>query len=210
MKKIILLAITFFICLPVFAYENIQYKNIPNKAKLGIKDSNWTTKPKNNKYYLKKTSNGLGNFSEFYSPDGTFLFSTGTQYEFIHKGALIGYSNFDLKFYEFEIKDDILQERELLPAEVQELFPEFKVLTLSEFSSKTNCLKLKKTHKNLRLILLNDTDRSLANYRFSSNNANFKEYELKGFIKIQKSGMIQFSRFGENSKNSPWYILLIR
>ena len=38
----------------------------------------------------------------------------------------------------------------------------------------------------------------------------FDEYELRGFINIKKKGMIQFSRFGENTKSYPWYVLLIR
>ena len=62
----------------------------------------------------------------------------------------------------------------------------------------------------LKIILLNDTDRSFNNYGFSTNNSKFKSYELKGFLEIEKRGMIQFSRFGENLKNNPWFILLVR
>ena len=47
-------------------------------------------------------------------------------------------------------------------------------------------------------------------YSFSSGNAKFKTYPLEGFIEVTQKGMIQFSHFGENSENFPWFILLVR
>lgn len=192
--------------------QNIDYKNIKTDSKITYIDGIWTTKinKKSQDYFVKETSNGTSNFSEFYSPDGNFLFSTGTQYEFIKDGKLIGYSNSDLKFYEYVMCEGILQQRELTEDEVQTLFPKYEIIKISDFSNKTNSLKIKKNRRNLKIILLNDTDRYFYHYGFSSNNAYFKKYSLKGFLDITKKGMIQFSHFGDNTQENPWFILLVR
>lgn len=211
-KVLIILLVPFCLSANAADFQKIDYKNLKDGAKISTDGLNWTTKinKKSGKYFTKKVSDGSVKYSEFYSPEGVFLFSTGTEYEFIVNGSLIGYSNFDLKFYEFEMKDDILQERELLVDEVRALFPDYQIIKISDFSTATNSLKIKKARRGLKIILLNDTDRSFNNYGFSTNNSKFKSYELKGFLEIEKRGMIQFSRFGENLKNNPWFILLVR
>lgn len=213
MSRILLvLCLMIFSVMPSFSLENIKYKNLESGTKIFYDGNSWTTRfdKKNDDYYIKQTSEGVAQYSDFYSKSGDFLFSTATQYEFIHKGDLIGYSNNDLKFYEFYFQDGYLAQRELLYDEVKELFPDYKVITIRDFTLTTNCLKVKKKRKDLKLILLNDTDEYYDNYRFTSGNAQFKEYPLKGFLRINKKGMIQFSRRGENTKNSPWYVLLVR
>ena len=94
--------------------------------------------------------------------------------------------------------------------EVKDLFPTYKIIKISDFSKTTNSIKLKKKRKNLKIIVLNDTDKYFYNYDFTTNNSKFDRYALKGFLSVEKKGLIHFSRFGENSKNTPWYILLIR
>ena len=123
---------------------------------------------------------------------------------------LIGYSNYDLKFYEYSLENNILVQRELSYDEVKELFPKYNIIKISDFSKETNSLKIKKNKRNYKLLLLNDTDRYFYNYKFTTNNSKFKNYQLKSFLLIQKKGMIQFSAFGENTKDKPWYVLLIR
>lgn len=205
-----LLAFSTFTILSINAttFGEIDYKNIKDNAKIVESSGIWTQKvdKKTNDYIVKKISSGRLNYSEFYSKQGDFLFSTGTQYEFIYKGSLIGYSNSELKFYEFTMNDGILKQRELEVVEVAELFPKYKILKMSEFGE-TNSKKIKKKTK---LILLNDTDRIFDNYGFTTNNSKFALYPLKGFINIEKKGMIQFSRFGENTKNYPWFVILAR
>lgn len=211
--KVVLIVLSLQICLSTNAtdFQKIKYKNLEDGAKISTEGLSWSTKvnKKLRGYYVKKVPEGVAESSEFYSPNGNFLFSTGTQYEFINKGSLIGYSNYDLKFYEFSMKDSVLQQRELLFEEVQDLFPQYQVVKITDFSNKTNSLKIKKKGS-LKLILLNDTDRSFYNYAFTTNNAKYKTYELKGFLDVTKTGMIHFSKFGENAKNTPWFVLLIR
>jgi len=208
--KNFILFLALFLCLPSFAFEKIDFKNIEDNQKIMFDGSNWTTKvkKKDSDYYIKKISTGTSRFSEFYTPQGNFAFSTGTQYEFIHKGSLIGYSNNDLKFYEFDIKNNLLEQRELKEDEINVLFPKRKIIKLSEFSKSTGSLKIKKKRGNLKIILLNDSDRYFYNYVFTTNNSKYKTYELKGFLDITKKGMIQFS--SKINTDAPWFILLVR
>lgn len=212
MKKLFLTVIL-LLCLDLSVLaENIQYKNIqPNEGIKFSENGQWSiAKRKDTNYFTKKVSDGSGNYSEFYNPQGEFVFSTGCQYEFIYQGNLIGYSNHELKFYEFTMENEILTQRELSEEEVQTLFKDFKIIKLSEFSTSTNSLRLKKDKKHYKIMLWNDTDRYLYHYGFTSNNAKFETYPLRGFLDITKKGMIQFSHFGDNTKENPWFILLVR
>ena len=212
MKKIIILIVSFFFYLPVLALEEIVYENIEEGAKIAIINSNWTQKvsKKHTNYFVKKVSTQDSKLSEFYSADGNIFFSTGCHYDFIYKGSMIGYSNYEMKFYEFSFNEDEILRRELLYDEVKDLFPTYKIIKFSDFSKTTNSIKLKKKRKNLKIIVLNDTDKYFYNYDFTTNNSKFDRYALKGFLSVEKKGLIHFSRFGENSKNTPWYILLVR
>lgn len=211
--KRIFLTIILLLCLDLSVLaENIQYKNIkPDEHLTFTENGQWSLAGKKTAdYYIKKISDGTGNYSEFYNPQGEFVFSTGCQYEFIHQGSLIGYSNHELKFYEFSIENGILTQKELDENEVQNLFKDFKMIKVSEFSTSTNSLRLKKDKKHYKIMLWNDTDRYFYHYGFTSNNAKFQTYPLRGFLDITKKGMIQFSHFGDNTKENPWFILLIR
>lgn len=215
MKRFILsLVILLGFCASVNAedYLHIPYKNIKEEGKIKYENGIWSDKvaKRETPYFIKLTSEGTGNYSEFYNSDGQFAFSTGTQYEFIHKGNLIGYSNHDLKFYEFGCNDDLKCKRKLTEEEIQELFPDFKIVKISEFSKNTNSLKVKKDKSNYKVLLLNDTDRNFYHYSFTSGNSKFDTYKLKGLLNIKKRGMIQFSHFGDNTKDFPWFILLVR
>ena len=137
MKRLVLLLVILFVNLPCFALEKIDYKNLKQGAKLIYADGNWsvTKSKKIDNVFVKKISDGVTRFSEFYSKDDIHLFSTGTQYEFVDSGRLIGYSNNDLKFYEFYFDENILTQRELIKEEVQALFPEYVVVCLSDFTT---------------------------------------------------------------------------
>lgn len=191
---------------------NIPYKNIKEEQKIKVENDTWTDKVsrRDNDYIIKFTSEGTGNYSEYYSSKGDLYFNSGTQYEFIYKGDLIGYSNHDLKFYSYTPSGRSAEKRELTEEEIQAMFPDFKIVKISEFSQNTNSLKVKKDKRNLKLILLNDTDKYFYHYSFTSGNSKFETYPLRGFLNIAKKGMIQFAHFGENTESNPWYILLVR
>ena len=215
MKKFLSILTVIFLSAHIVSaveYSSISYPNLKEEAKLKIDNYTWSNKVKraDKDYYIKMISEGSGSYSEFYKSTGEYAFTTGCQYEFLKDGKLFGYSNQDLKFYEFTLDDNILNKRELTQDEIQELFPDFKIIKISEFSPNTNSLKIKKSIKNLKLIVLNDTDRNFYHYSFTSGNAKFELYPLSGFINIKKRGMIQFSHFGDNTKNNPWFVILVR
>ena len=118
--------------------------------------------------------------------------------------------NQDLKFYDFSIIDDEVIRRTLSEEEVQELFPKFHIIKVSEFNFHTNYIKIKKDIGTHKLLILNDTNLDFEQYTFSSGNSKFNTYQLSGFIDIKKKGMIQFSHCRENTDIYPWYILLVR
>ena len=171
MKKIFFsLLILFAVALTYSASEllNIPYKNIKEEDKIKLNNDVWTNKisRRDSDYFVKIVSDGTGSYSEFYNSDGTFAFTTGCQYEFLYKGDLIGYSNQDLKFYDFTYADGLLNRRELSVDEIASMFPDFKIIKISEFSTNTNSLKVKKEGHNFKIILLNDTDRNFYHYSF--------------------------------------------
>ncbi len=215
MKKILLSLIVMLamvLCVNAEEFLQIPYKNIKEESKLKIENGVWTNKvaKKEQDYLIKFISDGSGNYSEFYNSDGSFAFTTDCQYEFLHKGKLIGYSNQDLKFYDFILEDGKVNKRELSVKEVAELFPDYKIVKISDFSTNTNSLKLKKEGHNFKILVLNDTDKNFYHYSFSSNNGKFNTYPLTGFISVTKKGMFQFSHFGDNTESTPWFILLVR
>lgn len=215
MKKIFLsLILASSLSLSTFASDtlNIPYKNLKKNAKITYNEEldSWSTKV--NKHspdvFVKNISDN--NTSEYLYPDETLAFSTNCNYEFLNGKDLIGYSNSDLKFYDFAFLNGELTKRELTEEEIQTLFPNFKIIKISEFSPKTSSLKIKKHNLSEKIIILNDTDKIFENYTFTSGNTKINIYELAGFIEIRKKGMIQFSHFGENTKSTPWFILLVR
>lgn len=215
MKKIFLsLILASSLSLSTFASDtlNIPYKNLKKNAKITYNEEldSWSTKV--NKHspdvFVKNISDN--NTSEYLYPDETLAFSTNCNYEFLNGKDLIGYSNSDLKFYDFAFLNGELTKRELTEEEIQTLFTNFKIIKISEFSPKTSSLKIKKHNLSEKIIILNDTDKNFENYTFTSGNAKINIYELAGFIEIRKKGMIQFSHFGENTKSTPWFILLVR
>ncbi len=193
-------------------FAKIKYKNIKENDKIKIENDVWTDniKRREAEYLIKIISDGSGSYSEFYNSDGSFAFTTGCQYEFIKNGDLIGYSNQDLKFYDFTYANGELSRRELSEEEIHTLFPDYEIIKISEFTETTNSLKVKKEKLNYKIILLNDTDRNFYHYGFTTGNSKIEKYPLSGFLNIKKRGMIQFSHFGDNTKDNPWYVLLVR
>ena len=193
-------------------FAKIKYKNIKENDKIKIENDVWTDniKRREAEYLIKIISDGSGSYSEFYNSDGSFAFTTGCQYEFIKNGDLIGYSNQDLKFYDFTYANGELSRRELSEEEIHTLFPDYEIIKISEFTETTNSLKVKKDKLNYKIILLNDTDRNFYDDGFTTGNSKIEKYPLSGFLNIKKRGMIQFSHFGDNTKDNPWYVLLVR
>lgn len=188
-----------------------KYNEIKEKSKISYNSANghWSTKVnKKEDLYFTKTK-GFGTYFDYLTSNKSYAFTTDCEYEFIAGNLFIGYSNKDLKFYTFSYNGSLLK-RELSDDEVKSLFPDYQIIKISEFSDKTNSLKIKKAWGDLRIILLNDTDKSFDNYTFSSGNAKIETYPISGLLTVSKPGMIQFSNSYGTSKENPWYVLLVR
>ena len=213
MKKLSFLILLIF-CLTNFVnaenMPDIKYKNIRLKDKISfdLNTNTWSkTVNKKNKNFYTKTK-GFGSFYDYVDSNKDFAFSTNCEYDFIYNDSLMCYSNRNMKFYEILYDTKTLGKRELTKEEVEAILPNYQIVSLSDFSSKTNSLKIKKGLNELNVFLFNDTEKTFDNYIFTSGNAKFEQYDLRGFLKIHKPGMIQFSEFGEQNNN--WYVLLIR
>ena len=215
MKKAILIFLMFFIQHASVYADNssmIPYKNIRNKTDIYYDADNdkWLTKfnKKDTEYFTKTQLND----SEIYylNNNGEYAFKTECDLEFIKNGKFICYSNNDMKFYNLIYTNGELIQNTLSSDDVKKLFPNYRIIAISEFSPNTNSFKFKKKRITEKLILLNDTNRKFDDYEFSTGNAKFDTCNLKGFLSVSKNGMIQFSRFWKNSEEYPWYILLVR
>ena len=207
MKKFLLSSLIFSICLSVSASElkNIPYKNIKDNSKISAIGEAWSknVNKKSGNYYIRQASN-------FYNPDESIAFATECDYLFLNKNRLLGYSNSDLKFYEFFSNDGTISKTELTEDQIKTLFKNYRIVKISDFTTTTSSIKIKKGLGNLNIILLNDTDRIFNNYSFTTGNSKLEKYPLNGMITISKKGMILFSKFGENSKDYPWFVILVR
>ena len=215
MKKFILCFILCFtMILASFANDNFpatKYSYIGQKDKISYDPStdSWSRKvnKKNGNYYVK--TKGFGDFYDYNDSNGNFAFSTNCEFEFINNKNFIGYSNRDMRFYYITYINDGIGKRALTKQEVEALFPEYKIISLSDFNQNTNSLKIKKHIGNLKILLFNDTDKTYENYKFSSGNAKYEQYSLRGFLNVSKPGMIQFSGT-ETTPDNPMYVLLVR
>lgn len=210
MKKILLLLFVFLFCLKGYASDTkvLPYKNIKQKAGIYYTEaSGWTMKhQKNADIAFKRVDNS------FFSADTGVEFDTGCDYIFINKASLIGYSSSDLKFYKFifnESNEYVLSE-ELTYSEAAQMFNDFRIILISDFSETTNSFIFNKKRRKENIMLLNDTPLSFDNYDFSTNNSKFKKYNINNALEITRKGLIQFSTKGDDTKASLWFILLVR
>ena len=213
MKRLLVSIFLLVFLSPVFASEipGFKYKDIGLKSKISYNPSTnkWTNHVNKGDSYFIKTK-GFVKYFDYLDSNKSFAFSTDCEYEFIAGDFFIGYSNKDLKFYSFSLINGKLLKRELSQDEMQALLPEYKVIKISEFSPNTNSVKIKKDSINLKVLLVNDTNRNFDGYIFTSGNAEIETYPMSGLLKVSSPGMIQFSsKLGTSSEN-PWYIILVR
>ena len=215
MKKIFASLIVFMLFgLSVYAdnFPKIKYKNIGNKDKISYDSSTdtWSKKidKKTTNYFIK--TKGFGEFYDYLYPSKDFAFTTNCEYEFIYNGSLIGYSNKDLKFYDIQFANGGISKRELTKEEIEQILPDYKLIYLSDFSKNTNSYKIKKHLGALKILLINNTDDVFEDFEFSSGNAGFQTYDLRGFLTVTKPGMIQFAKRDGHINDKNWYVLLVR
>ena len=139
--------------------QNVYY-NITNK-----KWSATQTSPKDIvlRYKMFESSGG---FSEYYNNKGKLAIGPFSNTEFINNGDFVGIDNGNLKFVKYIYNNGYFKAIDLDEAYVQTLFPNAKIIKLSEF--KNNEYTIYKTPmEKLTYLVLNDTKQ------------NFYKYEIK-------------------------------
>lgn len=186
-------------------YKKLPLNEIKDGAKITLTEAaTWTDKVHRKDFFYKRSG------QTFEPSDNGHEFSAECDYLFIEKGRLIGYSNSNLKFYEFVSDNENINKLELNPIEVASLLKDFHVIVISEFSTYTNVCKLIKGRHEEKYLILNDTDTVFEDYGFTTNNAKIERYNINGAISVTRKGLIQFSKMGDDTKDYPWYILLVR
>lgn len=148
----------------------------------------------------KKTSSGTGSYSEYYAPNGKLVLMTGGNFEFINDGQLISVHNAELKFFKIAFEEGEYKEFELNEDEVQKLFPDAKIVKISDFID--NKYTLNKTFlKKKKVLILNDTTQNF--YKYSWNCKSCADKEITGLLTVRYPLTLKFSHFNDNSKDFP-------
>lgn len=200
MKKILLALITLGLCITTAsAYTYIQEKE---NVFYNPQNSTWSNSSQSeNDIKLKhKSFIGSGGFTEYYYSNGKLAIGPETNIEFIHDGELIGINSQDLKFYKYIYKNNAFEKQLLTIDEIQELYPDYSIIRVSDF--KNNEIKIyKKFMSKKKILLLNDTENSF--YKYNYKPASVNPERIKPFIILSHAGKIVFSHYGEDTKEAP-------
>ena len=200
MKKLLLAIFTFCIC----ASSASAYTYIKEKEHIfyNPENSSWATNQQtNNDIQLKnKSFIGSGGFVEYYYKDKKLAIGPETNIGFIHDGEFIGINSQELKFYKYLYENNKFVAKELNVDEIQELYPDYSIIRVSDF--KNNEITIyKKFMSKKNILLLNDTENSF--YKYNYKPASVNPERIKPFIRLSHAGKIVFSHYGEDSKESP-------
>lgn len=200
MKKLLLAIFAFCICVSsASAYTYIKEKE---HIFYNPENSSWATNQQtNNDIQLKnKSFIGSGGFVEYYYKDKKLAIGPETNIGFIHDGEFIGINSQELKFYKYVYENNKFVAKELNVDEIQELYPDYSIIRISDF--KNNEITIyKKFFSKKNILLLNDTNQSF--YKYNYKPASVCPEYIKPFIRLSHAGKIVFSHYGDDTKESP-------
>ncbi len=200
MKKLLLAIFAFCICVSsASAYTYIKEKE---HIFYNPENSSWATNQQtNNDIQLKnKSFIGSGGFVEYYYKDKKLAIGPETNIGFIHDGEFIGINSQELKFYKYLYENNKFVAKELNVDEIQELYPDYSIIRVSDF--KNNEITIyKKFFSKKNILLLNDTNQSF--YKYNYKPASVCPEYIKPFIRLSHAGKIVFSHYGDDTKESP-------
>ncbi len=148
--------------------------------------------------FKKHISIGSGSYTEFTCEDKTF--ELNTTYEFLYYGRLYAYSAHMLKFFELLYDGETINTRELSKEEVQQLFPDVKILLVSEFKDDKIEVTLP-IFRRRAFMILNDTDRDFYKYQFEFYNPENKLFN--NIFELRMPRTMVFSHFRSKNKLFP-------
>ncbi len=146
----------------------------------------------------KKTSQGSGNYSEYYYGNGKLAAALKSNFEFIKDGKLIGVDNAGLKYYEitYNNKTKKFVEKPLCEQSLKKLFPNAQIVKISQFTNNEITIK-KKAFQEKKILLVNDTDKYFHKYTYKPENVQISD--IKGLIKVKHIGKVKFSLYGDKT-----------
>ena len=157
--------------------------------------------------FTNKSFIGSGGFSEYYYTNGGLAIGPVTNIEFLNNGKFIGINSHDLKFIEYIYDDGKITSRNLDKDEVQNLYPDYTIIKISDF--KDNKITLYKQFlQKKKFLLFNDTDKSFYKYSYKPERVN-PSY-IKTFITVSYPVKIIFSHYGEDTPESPALTIYIK
>ena len=112
----------------------------------------------------------------------------------------VNYDLLGLESRKQEMENNKFEKQLLTIDEIQELYPNYSIIRVSDF--KNNEITIyKKFMSKKNILLLNDTENSF--YKYNYKPASVNPERIKPFIRLSRTGKIVFSHYGEDSKESP-------
>ncbi len=118
----------------------------------------------NHYVFTKHISIGSGSYTYFTNGDKEY--ELNSTYEFLYYGRLYAYSAHLLKFFELGFDGEGFTTRELSKEEVQNMFPDVKILPVSEFDENNEITVPLPAFRKRAFMILNDTDKDFYKYQF--------------------------------------------
>lgn len=140
--------------------------------------------------FTKHISVGTGSFSEYFYKDKQY--DINSTYEFLYSGKLIAYNGHLLKFFELNFNGEDFESKELTKEQVQFLFPDVRIILVSEFKDNEITIESPIFRKRAYMIL-NDTDRDFYKYQFEYYKAN--DNIFKGIFETSFPRILIYSHF---------------
>ncbi len=150
--------------------------------------------------FTKYISSGSGSFSIYKT--GDLLTQLPTTYEFICNGHLYGYNAWNWKFYEINYDSAVKKfyTVELKQHEIEQLFPNMKVVPLSQMKDNTLALGTDSLEPEFALVW-NDTKEEF--YRYSFEGDYQPEQPFNSVFYLQDIRTLKYSHFGTDNENYP-------
>ena len=169
----------------------------------------WTLTPETEDdiQITNKSFIGSGGFCEYYYQDGKLAIGPEINIGFVNDGEFIGINSQELKFYKYKYQDKKFVSELLTQEEIQKLYPEYKIIKVSEFKNNEITIN-KKFFEKINVLLLNDTEQSF--YKYSYKPASVNPEYIKPFIHISHPGKIIFSHYGNDTKETPALKIIVK
>ncbi len=200
MKKVFITLITMLLlCLNAYAFDYIKEKQYVYYNPQTTKWSTSQTSPKDIRLMYKMFV-GSGGFSEYYNNKGKLAIGPFTNMEFINNGDFIGVDNANLKFVKYVYHNGYFNIAQLDDAYIRKLFPNTKIIKISEF--KNNEITIyKKPFEKQDYLIINDTKNGF--YKYSYKPKNVQKTYITALVSISKFGKITFSHYGDDNDLFP-------